>query len=146
MQTFIAELIIRILLSLPLNAKQLLYIFLSILVGSSRSDNILLGLITCIETFLTPRDGGPVTTAIAESIAIIGGKDLASRKRLKKKVKGLYRLRSRISHGGKKAILDADLAALRQITAGLTMTMIQKRNDFETITAFLEWIEDQKLS
>ena len=110
------------------------------------SENILLGLITCIETFLTPRDGGPVTTAIAESIAIIGGKDLASRKRLKKKVKGLYCLRSRISHGGKKAILDADLAALRQITAGLTMTMIQKRNDFETITAFLEWIEDQKLS
>jgi hypothetical protein len=110
------------------------------------SENILLGLITCIETFLTPRDGGPVTTAIAESIAIIGGKDLASRKLLKKKVKGLYRLRSRISHGGKKAILDADLAALRQITAGLTMTMIQKRNDFETITAFLEWIEDQKLS
>jgi|GEM_PF-1306986 len=110
------------------------------------SENILLGLITCIETFLTPRDGGPVTTAIAESIAIIGGKDLESRKHLKKKVKGLYRLRSRVSHGGKKAILDADLAELRQIAAGLTMTMIQKRNDFESISAFLEWIEDQKLS
>lgn len=104
-----------------------------------------LNLVTCLETFLTPRDSDPIGTAVAEGVAIIISTDLETRKILKKKIKDFYRMRSAISHGGRKAILDTELAELRNIAGTLTMHMIHKTDELQNQQALLNWIEDQKL-
>jgi len=108
--------------------------------------NELLTLATCLETFLTPLGDDPVAGAIAEGVAIIVANGLEDRKRLKKKIETIYRMRSEVSHGGRKAILDRDLAELRGIARKLTMAMIEQKDEFPTQRALLDWIEDQKLS
>jgi len=109
------------------------------------SENKLLNLITCMETFLTPRDGNPIGTFIAEAVAILLADNLENRKRLKKRVQELYRLRSAVSHGGRKAILDTDLSELEKISGILTMTLIKRMDEFPTHKALFEWIESKKL-
>lgn len=108
-------------------------------------ENKFLSLIICLETFLTPRDGNPIGTAIAEGVAILITTGLENRKRLKKRIKKLYQMRSAVSHGGYKAIFDTDLAELRAIAGTLTKLMIDQKDEFPTQKALLEWIEDQKL-
>lgn len=108
-------------------------------------ENKLLNLITCMETFLTPRDGNPIGTFIAEAVAILLADNLESRKRLKKRVQELYRLRSAVSHGGRKAILDTDLSELENIAGILTMTLVERMDEFPTHKALLEWIESKRL-
>lgn len=109
------------------------------------SENKLLNLITCMETFLTPRDGNPIGTFIAEAVAILLADNLENRKRLKKRVQELYRLRSAVSHGGRKAILDTDLSELEKIAGILTMTLIKRMDEFPTHKALFDWIESKKL-
>ena len=46
-------------------------------------ENKFINLITCLEAFLTPRDGNPIGTAIAEGVAIFLASDVENRKRLK---------------------------------------------------------------
>ncbi|MBA4312132.1 MAG: hypothetical protein C0417_05840 [Chlorobiaceae bacterium] len=109
------------------------------------NENKLLNLITCLETFLTPRDGDPIGTFIAEGVAILLADDLESKIRLKKRVKELYHLRSAVSHGGRKAILDSDLVELENITGALTMTLIDRMEEFQSHKALFDWIESKKL-
>ncbi len=73
------------------------------------SENKLLSLITALESLLTPKDGNPIGTAIAEAVAIICSDELAARKRIKARFKDLYRNRSAVSHGGHKSVMDSDL-------------------------------------
>lgn len=65
-------------------------------------ENQLLNMITCLETLLTPRDGTPIGTAIAENVAILIRTGYEDRITLKKKVQEIYRSRSAVSHGGRK--------------------------------------------
>lgn len=108
--------------------------------------NRFLNLITCLETYLTPRDGNPIGTAIAEGVAIITGKDLQERKRLKRRIKELYSSRSGISHGGNKSVLDKDVLELLDISWNLTIWMIRHKNKYQSTKQLLEWIEEQKLT
>lgn len=109
------------------------------------NENKLLNLITCLETFLSPRDGNPIGTFIAEAVAILLADDFESRKRLKKRVQELYRLRSAVSHGGRKAILDSDLAELENITGALTMTLIDRMDKFPMHNELFDWLESKRL-
>ncbi len=109
------------------------------------NENKLLNLITCLETFLTPRDGNPIGTFIAEAVAILIADEIENRKRLKKRVQELYRLRSEVSHGGRKAILDTDLVELENITGTLTMNMINRLDECESHKALFDWIESKRL-
>jgi hypothetical protein len=109
-------------------------------------ENCFLNLITAIETLLTPRDGNPIGTAIAEGIAIILTTGLDNRKSLKKEVQRLYRMRSAVSHGGNKEILDSDYKTLRQIVFSLIIELLNMDIKFESQQSLLSWIEDQKLS
>jgi hypothetical protein len=110
------------------------------------AENELLSLITCLETFLTPRDGNPIGTAIGEGIAILLGSGLEERKSLKKRVKDLYRQRSSVSHGGEKAVLEDDLTALRDIAKRLIFKVVELRNQLNSQKELLELIEDEKLA
>lgn len=107
-------------------------------------ENSFLNKITCIETFLTPRDGNPIGTAIAEGVAMILGKDLDSRKRLKRRMKILFGKRSGISHGGKKIILETDLNEINEIAGSISVWMINNKNKFDSTKSLLEWLEDRK--
>jgi len=108
------------------------------------NENKLLNLIVCLETLLTPRDDNPIGTFIAEAVAILLADDVEPRKRLKKRVKELYRLRSAVSHGGRKAILDRDLLELESIAGTLTMSLINRMDEFESHKALFEWIDSKK--
>jgi hypothetical protein len=108
-------------------------------------ENELLSLVTCLETFLTPRDGNPIGTAIAEGVALLLGNTLDERKKLKKRVKDLYGKRSSVSHGGEKAVLESDLAELREIAKRLIRRMISLSTGIQSQKELLESIEDQKL-
>jgi len=109
------------------------------------NENKLLNLITCLETLLTPQDGNSIATFIAEAVAILLAKGIDNRRRLKERVKKLYRFRSAVSHGGRKAILDSDLLELEGITGTLTMNLINRMDEFESHKALFEWIESKKL-
>jgi len=108
-------------------------------------ENELLNLMTCLEAFLTPRDGSPIRTAIADGVAIILGSNLESRKAIKKSLLAIYGKRSRTSHGGKEAVLAADIAYLRTVALHLTATMIKRKDEFPLQQALFDWIEDQRL-
>lgn len=110
-----------------------------------QAENELLNLTTCLETFLTPRDGNPIGTAIAEGVAILLSDNLDERKRLKKRVKDLYGKRSGVSHGGEKAVLDSDLAELREVAKRLIQTVITLQPTVNSQKALLNKIEDAKL-
>lgn len=109
------------------------------------AENELLSLTTCLETFLTPKDGNPIGTAIAEGIAILLVDTLEDRKKLKKRVKELYGKRSGVSHGGQKAVLESDLVELRDIAKRLICKVITLRSKVPSQKALLEMIEDAKL-
>jgi hypothetical protein len=109
-------------------------------------ENGFVDLVTCIEAFLTPRDGTPIGTAIAEGTALLLGEDADARKQIKRRVQHLYGKRCGVSHGGSRAILDADYAALEEIAGGLTLALIRRRDEFRSRTDLLDWIEDRKLS
>jgi hypothetical protein len=109
-------------------------------------ENALLSLITTLETYLTPRDREPIVNAIAEGVALILGEDLDTRRQLKRLVKNYYNKRSALSHGGKTAVLRADVVRLTIIVGKLTTWMIKHTNQFTNVGQLLEWLEDVKLS
>ena len=108
------------------------------------SENAFLNLITSLEALLTPRDGNPIGTAIAEGCAFLLSKDIQSRKRVKRKIKELYGFRSGVSHGGKKAISDADLIELRAYWMAILSKLSDRVGEWNSQKDFLDWIEDQK--
>jgi hypothetical protein len=109
-------------------------------------ENEFLNLVTCLETFLTPRDGNPIGTAIAEGVALLLENGLAKRKQTKRRVQELYRLRSGVSHGGAKAVSDTDLAELRDIAERLVRKMIELAPQLNSQKDLLQSIEDMKLA
>jgi len=112
----------------------------------SENANKLLNMMTVLETFLTPRDNNPIGTAIAEGVAIIRGKSLADRKKIKTTIKDFYQKRSGLSHGGRKAVLDQEIVRLRYIVGSTIVWMIKNKGKFQTQKDLLNWIEDKKLS
>lgn len=109
-------------------------------------ENKLLNLITSLETLLTPRDNNPIGTAIAEGTAILVTEGVDNRRKLKKRMQELYRLRSAVSHGGKKSVNETDIIELRWIVSNLIVTLIHKLSEFNSQKDLLDWIEEQKLS
>lgn len=109
-------------------------------------ENQLLSLITCLETFLTPRDGNPIGTAVAEGLALLIGADVNERVALKKEIKSYYSLRSGISHGGRKAVLQSEVTRLRLLAATLLITLIKRRSEFTSQKDLFLWIEERKLT
>jgi hypothetical protein len=109
------------------------------------NENRLLCLITCLETFFTPKDGNPIGTAIAEAVALFTSDELAARKKIKRRVKDMYQLRSSVSHGGHTAVLDSQLREILEISRMLMERMIARREEFSDRDAVLTWVEEQKL-
>lgn len=111
-----------------------------------RRENQLLSLTACLEALFSPKDGDPISNAIAEAAAILLADSVAVRKDLKRRVKRLYGLRSAISHGGGRRVLTADVEELQSMATKLIRSLLGRIADFQTQSALLDWIEDEKLS
>ena len=74
------------------------------------------------------------------------GTTLEERKALKKRVQKLYSMRSAVTHGGRKAVPEEDVAELTALAQTVIMRMIARRGDFEDRDALLDWILEQKLA
>jgi hypothetical protein len=109
-------------------------------------ENEFLNLITCLEVFFTQEGGDPISNSIAEGVALTLGEDLLERKRLKKRIKDLHRLRSKVSHGGNSSILIKDIADLKAISRRLLVKMIECRETFNDREQLVDWLEDKKLA
>jgi len=109
-------------------------------------ENRILNLLTGIEVLLTPIDGNPIGTAVAEAVAILLSTGSENRIRLKRRIKQLYRLRSGISHGGHKEIFESDTTELLSVLGTLLMKLVKRRQEFESQRKLLDWIEEQKFN
>lgn len=110
------------------------------------SENALLNLITSIEVLLTPRNGDPIGTAIAEALALLLEDSFESRKRIKDRFKKLYRCRSAVSHGGKNSDLKSDLYDLIQLAYSLLIYVCKNHDKFNDHESLIRYIEELKLS
>jgi hypothetical protein len=118
--------------------------------SSSRSqiepENCFLCGIIALEVLFTPKDGSPIINAISEAVAILLGDKVDQRKIIKRRIKELYAMRSAISHGGSKSILNADLNELILIVGTLINMLLKRRCKFQNRDQLLDWFEDQRLS
>jgi hypothetical protein len=108
------------------------------------SENQLLNLMTCLETFLTRRGIEQITNTVAEGVAFVLGSNVAESRWLKSRIHDFYEYRSRVSHGGHSAIPDSLLKEFKDIVGKFLMYMIQKLGVFELRKDLDEWIEKQK--
>jgi len=115
-------------------------------VSQAEPENMLLALVTALETYLSPRDGRPIASAIAEAAALLLLQDLEERKELKRRIVAHYDRRSRISHGGKRTPLREDFADLLSVAITLTVWMVDNAARFQTLDELHRWFEDVRLS
>lgn len=111
----------------------------------SEPKNKLLNLITVLETFLTPKGNDPIQKTIAEGIAILLEDDPVRRKKRIKRIKVFYGLRSKLSHGQGKEILDTDIKELLNIAGSLIMILTEQKDRFISKEDLINWIEYKKL-
>ena len=113
-------------------------------------ENEFLNLMTCLETFLTPSGSTLISPSlanqVAEGTARLLTTELKNRVALKERVKSLYGTRSGVSHGGEKAILESDLADLGSIAKELIFQMIERKDEFPTHKALLNWLDERRLA
>src|SRR5262249_13898612 len=107
-------------------------------------ENKVLSLVTCLETFLASMPGEQLSESLAEGVAVALFQSPEERKHKKKRIKELYRLRSTVSHGGSKPILNVDLDELTEMAGTFTAYMIGRLGDFRSRgrRAFPDWWEE----
>ncbi len=54
-------------------------------------------------------------------------------------------MRSGVSHGGAKIILETNLTDLRNIAKELIFQMIEQKDEFQTHQKFLNWLDERSL-
>lgn len=113
-------------------------------------ENEFVNLMTCLETFLTRSGQAFISPSLAEQVADRVARlltiKLENRKALKQRVKDLYGMRSGVSHGGAKIILETDLTDLRNIAKELIFQMIERKDEFQTHLEFLNWLDERSLA
>lgn len=105
----------------------------------------LLNLMTAIEVLVGPK-GDPVRVAIAEGVALLAEETYDARLELKKFISGLYDARSKLSHGGKKAVTESDVLRIRSIASELLAKLAHWKTRIRTKQELLELLEKARLS
>ncbi len=105
-----------------------------------------LSLVSCLETFLTREvgDSASISNAVAVGAAWVLGVDDDERRTLRKRLKGLYDKRSKVSHGGDQEALARDLPWLRDLVLDLLQKLIARSEEFRDSgkAGLHEWIEE----
>lgn len=109
-------------------------------------ENAFLCLIIALETIFKSEKGNPITNSVAEGVALLLSEDLEPRKRLKKTIKEYYGMRSGVSHGGKKVIMESDYYTLMNIVGSVIVLLTERVDKYSSQNLFMEWIEDLKMT
>ena len=107
-----------------------------------------LKLFTSLECILIFNDSEPITNNISERSALLLVKKYTDRKKIKKDVKELYKIRSKIVHHGEVFVSKYDLAYLTNIVQALIITLIKMKDkhSIKTHQDLYEYLEKIKLS
>jgi Apea-like HEPN len=108
--------------------------------------NEVLGLITCLEMFLSPEAGEPIRLAVAEGTAMLLEDDLAERKKIKRFINRMYKKRNKVTHGGKPEPDTGELRMLRTMVIGLIVRMTENPDAWSSLNDIRCYLEDQRLS
>lgn len=108
--------------------------------------NSFLSLIACLETFFTGGPEDPVSRLISEGVAFVIGRDIEERKQVRRRVRDLYNLRSRITHGKLERVPAERLQELRSIVSHVMRWMIGKSDEFQTLDDLRTWIDGCRFS
>jgi Apea-like HEPN len=116
--------------------------------NQTETANKVLSLTTCLEIFFTPeKDSGlSISNTISESIALLMVKGLDNRKTVKKRIKDLYNLRSRITHGLTISIADEDLNQLMNFCYSVVRFIFKKLGIYKQRKDIQIEVEAKKLS
>jgi len=109
-------------------------------------ENRLLNLITCLEALVGPKNRAPISSSVAEGVALIVARGYHNRLGVKKFIGELYGARSGISHGGDKAVAESDVLELRWIVSTLIATLIRWKDGLRTRDRLLDWLERARLA
>ncbi len=108
--------------------------------------NKVVRLCTALEALLIGAQVDRLTSELAERVAIVMEEKLDARKQLKRRMKKLYGLRSRVVHDGKRDVPEREARELECIVLQTIVAMagrlqqIQRKADVEV------WFEDIRLS
>ena len=107
-----------------------------------------LKLFISLECLLIFDENEPITNNISERCALLLVKKYEDRKKIKNKIKDLYKLRSKIVHHGEVFIPKNDLVYLTDIVQAVIITLIKLKDkfNFRTKEDLREYFERVKLS
>jgi Apea-like HEPN len=108
-------------------------------------ENKILSLVTCLETFFSS-DKSNIANTVAESIALLLASDFDSRKKSKKRIKELYDVRSKISHGSESAVSNLDLIDITIIAYSIMKHIYDNLSKYQTLDNIRDEVERLKLS
>jgi hypothetical protein len=114
------------------------------------NQNVLLNLVACLETFLTPKGSNP-TAAVSEGAALLIADSYEKRKKVKTSVARLYSLRSNTSHGHGSVVSEDDLDELLSIAVRLIIRILKMEETKEvafksdTKAEIENWLEEERL-
>jgi hypothetical protein len=100
-------------------------------------ENELLNLMTCLETIFTRSGPDFINPSISDQVADGVARLLTT---------DLYGMRSGVSHGGAKVILEADLKDLRNIAKELIIQMIEWKDKYTTHEKLLKELDLRRLA
>jgi transcriptional regulator with XRE-family HTH domain len=104
-------------------------------------ENRLLNLMTSLEVLIGPEDNSSIASTVSERTALIVARTDAYREGIRKFVRGLYRARSGVSHGGRKVVAEGDVKELRRVAAELIRTLIRHKDRIRTKEELRAWLE-----
>lgn len=101
-----------------------------------------------LESLLIFNENEPITNNIAERVAFLLGDKYEERKEIKKRMKDLYGVRSKIVHHGDVDITRYDLRDLTEVTQSVIINLILRKDELgiKSKEDLYEWFEKQKLS
>jgi len=109
-------------------------------------ENELTSLVTVLETFLAPGESDRIVNKIADGVAFVLTEDGGHRVKIRDRVRELYALRSKVSHGTPIPFTGDDLDELTSLAMSLLHRMIGLRGKFASAKELNTWIETRKLS
>ena len=107
-----------------------------------------LKLFIALEALLIFGEHEPITNNLAERVAFLLNNEYEKRKEIKKRMKDLYRVRSKIVHHGGVDITHYDLQYLTVVTQQVIITLILGKDELgiKNKEDLMEWFEKQKRS
>jgi hypothetical protein len=103
-------------------------------------------MLSALESTLLKNEGEPIQQNLAERMAIVSAERLDERKEIVRNVRAVYALRSRYLHHGHSTSELEHIKAFFLNVWVFFVTLVNNTHHFKTKQAFLEAIDDRKLS